>query len=228
MKTSKAAVWFVSLVLILGGLGCATTPDSIKALGAMEVQMLRAMEKDVELIVDRYDAEVRHWSDLAFRQALQKAEGQLVKEDGTVVLAEYKNAVREVAAQMAASTAQYDKNKADILDAMAEKFDKSMLMMALINEYEQSTGTSPETWAAVTTELGGLAVDINSLYEQLEAQRRAEEAAAAPTMRDRLNLMGNGIFDMVYDRMTDALSGGGTLLPPPPAPPVEPLEEPVE
>jgi len=211
MKRKLYSLVCIGAVLLLG-LGCSTTPSSIQSLGSTEVQMLRALETDTVNIVASYDYEVRHWADLAFRQAMQNAEVQLVAEDGTVNLKEYKAKVSEVAAQMGSTIAQYDKNKADILAAMSEKFDKALLMMTLINEYENSTGASPETWAALTSELGGLAVEMNDVYEGLQAQRDAERAAAEPSFRDRLNLAGNGMFDLIYDRVMGSLSSGEPLI----------------
>jgi len=212
----------VLAVSLFGG-GCATTPDSIKALSITELQMLNAVEADMDNIVESYDAEVRHWVDLSFRMFMQAEEARLVEPDGKVDLAAYKAKVREVAAQMAAAEARYDKNKEDILDAIGEKLDKAMLIMTLINEYEHSTGVSPETWVALTTELGTLAVDMNTLHEQYQAQREAEREAEGPSFRDRLNLMGGGILDLVYDRIMATIEGGEPILPLPGI-----VEEPIE
>ena len=214
------------VAIALVGFGCATSPDSIKALSVTNIQIIKALETDTKNIVESYDYEVRHWADLAFRQAMQNAEAKLVRDDGTVVLAEYKAEVRAVAAQMGAAIAQYDMNKADILSAMSEKFDKSLLIMTLINEYENTTGATPETWAMVTSELGGLAVDMNGVYEELQAQRDAERAAAEPSFIDRLNLMGNGVFDLIYDRVIGSLESGEPLIPIPEVPivPAAPVE----
>jgi len=219
MKKRYSSICAVVL-LVFGGLGCVTSPDSIKALSVNEIQMLKALEVDTQNVVASYDFEVRHWADLAFRQAMQNAEAQMVAEDGTVDLLAYKAKVSEVAAQMGAAIAQYDQNKADILSALSEKFDKALLMMTLINEYENTTGASPETWAALTSELGGLAVDMNDVYTELQSQRDAERAAQAPSFRDRLNLAGNGMFDIVYERVMGALSGGNPIIPLP----TEPIE----
>jgi len=168
--------WVVVLcVACLGVAGCATTPDSIKSLSTVEIQMWDAVNKDVELTVDTYTVELRHWTSMAFRQAFQSALAPITHADGTVDRVQYEQIANNVARQYATVLAKYDQNKADTLSAFDDKIRRAKYVQMLIDEYENSTGVSPETLEALTTELSGTVTSIQEIY----AARKAREAAAA-------------------------------------------------
>ena len=209
----------VLCVACIGIVGCATTPDSIKALSAVEVQMWDAVDKDIELTVDTYNKELRHWAALAFRQAFQSALAPITQADGTVDRVQYEQVANNVAQQYAAVLAKYENNKMETLAAFDDKIRRAKYTQMLIDEYENSTGVSPETLEALTTELSGTIESVQEVY----AARKAREAAATQgdTSPDflgtLLDVFTGGQYQNVYDTVLRGLL-------PSIMPPLEPVE----
>ena len=183
--------------------GCATTPEAIRTISAVELQMWDTVAADVEDIVNSYDAERKHWTDIAFKQMVNTIERKQMNTDGVVNLKKYKDALSQTIAQKAAVEAQYANDKADVLSAVMTRIRKAKYLQMLLNEYEQSTGVAPETLEALITEVSDVSTTI------MEAARREDEVSAADSRQtvdweDMFNAILNGVYDRVYNRVKNA------------------------
>ena len=192
----KKTAWCVVVVCVAFLLsGCATTPESIKTLSAVELQMWSAVEQDFAVTVDRYDKEVHHWVNLAFGQAMQQAERKLTRPDGSIDALQYKQQANQVAMQMAGVLARYERDKEAILLAFNDKIRKAKLIQFTIAEFENSTGVSPESLEALLAETSTSVESIRELYER---RSPVEADETAPIEWDQL-------FDMLLGgRYTEA------------------------
>ena len=199
------------------GAACSTTPKSILSLNAIELQYLSAAEADAEDIVESYDAELRHWVRNAFRFALQDLERQMTSPDGMVNLEQYKVTVGNLTQQVATVMAEYDNDKANTLSELDAKYRKMKMVQLLIDQYEQSTGTSPETLQALLSEMQATYTEIEPLFNKPDATEQAGDA-----WESQLDLITRGLYERVRQTVSDRLTGG--LLPPAP---VAPTPEPI-
>ena len=210
----------VLCVVCISMIGCSTTPDSIKALNAVEVQMWDAVNKDVEVTVDTYNKELQHWAALAFRQAFQSALAPITQADGTVDRKQYEQVANSVAQQYATVLAKYDQNKAETLSAFDDKIRRAKYTQMLIGEYENSTGVSPETLEALTTELAGTIEGVQEVYAARQAREAAaEQGDSSPDfLGTLLDVFTGGQYQNVYDAVLRGLL-------PAIMPPLEPVED---
>ena len=219
----KRFVIYVVLPILV--IGCATTPDSIKRVSAVELQMQDNIKKNFDRVLESYDDEMRHWQSKAFAMHVTNVESRLVDTQGKVDLAAYKKAISEITAQLAANEARYDKNLDDVRAAMHDKFAKARYLSMLIDEFENSTGVAPETVEAFTREMSTTGAEIAQLYEAYQQKQAEEEALKPPSMRDQLELLGNDVFDRIYEQIRTGLetvtlpapADIGTLVPMAPA-----------
>ena len=191
---------------------CATTPKSITSLSAVQLQMLTASETDAKDIVKSYDAELRHWVRNAFRFALQDLEKQMVRADGTVDLEQYKQTVGNLTTQAASVMATYDNDKKNTLDAVDSKYRKMKMVQVLIDQYEQSTGTSPETLQALMTEMQATYTAVEPMFN------KPDEPQNGNTWEAQLDMITRGLYERIRQTVSDRLTGGLLPLAPTPAP----------
>jgi len=204
--------WFVlfgSIAVLL--FGCATTPQSIKQVSAVELQMQDNLRKNFYRVLETYDDEMRMWQGKAFNMHIANMESRLVDSEGKVNLAAYKQALNEVTAQYAANEARYDKNFEDVKLAMDDKFVKTKYLTMLIDEFENSTGMTPETVEALTNEIARTTTAVGEMYSIYMEKKAEEEAAKPPSMKDKLKLLGGDIFDKIYERVQVELDNGALL-----------------
>lgn len=186
---------------------CATTPKSITALSAVELQYLTVAQEDAKDVVETYDAELRHWVRQSYRYALQDLEGDIVRPDGTVDLEEYKRGVADLSGRAAEVMATYDNDKANTLSEIEAKYHKMMVVQTLIDQYEHSTGTSPETLQALLGEMVGTYEDLGPLLNP------PEKPATGSTWEEQVDLITRGLFERVRETTRERLLRGATANP---------------
>jgi len=198
------------LIFIFVGMaaaGCAMTPKSITRLSTVELQYLSASQEDAKDVVETYDAELRHWVRQSFRYALQDLEKDIVRPDGTVDLEEYKRGVVDLSGKAAEVMGEYDRDKAKTLSEIGAKYQKMMVVQMLIDQYEHSTGTSPETLQALLGEMVGTYGDLGPL---LNSQDKPE---AVSTWEEQVDLITRGLFERVRQSTRDRLIQGAIAKP---------------
>src|SRR3990167_9111306 len=89
------------IVIALLAFGCATTPQSITRVSAVELQMWDAIKADFHATVTAYDAGRQHWVLVAYQRALREAEEKLTDANGRVDLAKYKAERDRIVSQLA-------------------------------------------------------------------------------------------------------------------------------
>jgi len=183
--------------------GCATTPQSIKRVSAVELQMQDSIKSNFDKVIESYDSEMRHWQDKAFGMHISLVESRLVDSNGMVNLKAYKDAMAQVTAQLAANDAKYDKNLSDVKSAMHDKFAKARYLSMLIDEFENSTGVAPETVEAFTQEMSTTGAEIAKLYEAYQQKQAEEDAAKPPSVKDQLRLLGQDVWDKIYSQVSN-------------------------
>ena len=198
---SKRFAIMCMAVLPILAIGCATTPESIKQVSAVELQMQDNVKRNFDRVLETYDDEMRMWQGKAFSMHITNMESRLVDAEGKVVLEAYKKALNEVTVQYAANEARYDKNLEDVKSAMGDKFAKMRYLAMLINEFENSTGMSPETVEAFSNEIANTTAAVGEMYKVYMEKKAAEEAAKPPSMKDKLKLLGGDVFDKIYERV---------------------------
>ena len=179
----------VGVVVVLMAGGCASltkTPDPVLLGGRMQAQGLVVLRASVETVVDNYAAKYTRALQEGYREFLASEAEKMADTEGRVDLGEYNAFLEDLAEDLNAKTSANEAEAARVKATLGEQFSAVQSLGAGVQEYNEATGVTDESWSALVESgqaLGDAGADLYLGYRSRKTQEKEAEHAAQAAKR---------------------------------------------